>query len=75
MSFSSKLRKKRKKNDIKEIENVKKVPPQSLELMQLIAITLIKKKKTKVVLTGDHVILVRSSVITIKNWVTISINV
>ena len=72
--FSDKARKKRRRNDVKRIENVKKALPRLPELTQLIPVNL-KRRKTKVVWTGHHVTLVRSSAITVRKWVTMPTDV
>ena len=75
MSFPIKLGKKKRRNNIKKTENIEKALHQPQELMQLILVSLIKRRKTKVVWIRHHVTLVRSNIITVRNWVTMPTNI
>lgn len=47
MNFPIKLRKRRRKNNFKEIKNSEKAPSQLPESTQLISVSFIKRRKTK----------------------------
>ena len=70
MNLLRKLRKKKKKNDVKETENIEKIPPGPPRFMQFKPESLIKRRKIE-----HHMILVRLSTITVRNWVTIPTNI
>lgn len=76
MSLSKKPGKKRRRISAKETKNIGKALSRPQESKQLRLVCLIKRrKKIKIVRTRQRITLIRSSVITVKNWVTTLTNI